>query len=154
MEENGFSELPTKRTTAADLLASKNAAQHLLSVEPDDPLLAAIELMRDQGVSQLPVLQDGEVIGAITERATAKALHDALEPGLLSVRHAMGRRLPEVDAGTEVSEVYRLLLSGHPGVVVVKQGHLKGFLSRMDLICYWARKNEAGGETFAERKTA
>jgi cystathionine beta-synthase len=129
MEENGFVELPAERTTAADLLATKNGGHRLLWVEPDDPLLEAIELMRDQGVSQLPVLEDGQVVGAVTDTATARVLRDAREPGVLSVREAMGRRLPEVEAGTEVSEVYRLLLAGNSGVVVLEGGDLRGFLS-------------------------
>lgn len=159
MEENGFIEPPSVRITAGDLLADKAGFGRLLWVEPDDPLLDAVELMTGSAVSQLPVIEHGEVVGALTETATVKALHDAVEPAVLSVRQAMGRRLPEVDAGTEASEVYRLLLSGNSGVVVLEHGEVKGLLSRTDLVAYWAgrarRGTQEGDRVRApERKTA
>jgi cystathionine beta-synthase len=138
MEDNGFVDKPVERRTAADVLASKHGRPELVWVGPEDSLLKAIGLMRDQGISQLPVVKEGEMLGALTETATAKALHDASDPGAISVAEAMGRRLPEVDLGTEVSEIYRLLLSGNPGVVVLDHGKPEGFLSRIDLGSYWA----------------
>jgi cystathionine beta-synthase len=160
MEENGFAELPAERTTAEHVLACKRGCGEVLWAEADESLLSAIDLMRDQGISQLPVLAKGEVVGAITDTSAAKALRDAVDATSLSVRSAMGKRLPEVGPGTEVSEIYRLLLAGNPGVVVVDRGHLKGFLSRIDLVTYWAQ--ERGGtrgpavarECAGERKTA
>jgi len=149
MEDNGFVDGPQQRVTAADVLASKHALPNLVSVEHDDPLMRAIEVMRGIGISQLPVLNQGQVVGAVTETATARALHDASDPGRLSVGDAMGRRLPEVDVETEVSEVYRLLLSGNSGVVVLKDGRPQGFLSRIDLVSFWA-----GDEGSPTRKTA
>ena len=149
MEDNGFVDGPRQRVTAADVLASKHALPNLVSVERDDPLIRAIEVMRGIGISQLPVLDGGQVVGAVTETATARALHDASDPGRLSVGDAMGRRLPEVDVETEVSEVYRLLLSGNPGVVVLQDGRPQGFLSRIDLVSFWAEN-----EGTRARKTA
>ena len=58
---------------------------------------------------------------------------------------AMGRPMPEVDVSTEVSEIYRLLLSGNQGVVVLSEGRPYGFLSRTDLASFWAEEcTEAG----------
>lgn len=148
MEDNGFVEIPVERTTAADVLASKQGRPGLVWVRPGDSIMEAIGLMRDQGISQLPVVEDGEVVGGLTETATAKALYDAIDPSIISVREAMGSRLPEVDVGTEVSEIYRLLLSGNTGVVVLNGGRLQGFLSRIDLVTYWAEGRAR------ERKTA
>ncbi|MCL5734212.1 MAG: pyridoxal-phosphate dependent enzyme, partial [Actinobacteria bacterium] len=138
MEENGFAELPAMRTTAADVLVTKGGCPRLISVGPEDSLLQAIGLMSGEGISQLPVLKEGELVGALTETATAKALHDAPDPSRLAVRDAMGRCLPEVDMGTEISEVYRLLLSGNAGVVVLEEARPIGFLSRIDLVSFWA----------------
>ncbi|OFW56454.1 MAG: cystathionine beta-synthase [Actinobacteria bacterium RBG_16_64_13] len=143
MEDNGFVDEPQDRVTAADVLASKRTLPSLVAVEMDDPLMRAIAVMSEQGISQLPVLKGGLVVGAVTETATARALHDAGDPAALSVGDAMGRCLPEVDVGTEVSEVYRLLLSGNPGVVVLREGHPQGFLSRIDLVSYWAGGDHA-----------
>ena len=42
-------------------------ARDLVTVKPDTSTLEAIDLMRDRGVSCLPVVQDDRLIGIITE---------------------------------------------------------------------------------------
>jgi cystathionine beta-synthase len=138
MEDNGFVDQVEERFTAGQVLATKTGGPDLLSVDPEDRLQQAIDIMKEYGISQLPVVNTGKVLGSITEIAAAKALHDGMDPDAIAVLEVMGRPLPQVDEGTEISEVYRLLLGGQPGVVVSEGGTAGGFLSRMDLVTFWA----------------
>ena len=140
MEDNGFADHAEERITAGQVLATKVGAPELLSVGPEERLQGAIDIMNEYGISQLPVVRAGTVVGGITEIAAAKALHDGIDPGLAVVADVMGRPLPQVDEATEISEVYRLLLGGQPGVVVNSRGEASGFLSRMDLVSFWAAR--------------
>lgn len=140
MEDNGFADQVQERFTAGEVLATKTGGCELFSVAPTDRLQQAIDVMNEYGISQLPVVSTGHVLGSITEIAATRALHDGMDPDMTTVTEVMGRPLPQVDETTDISEVYRLLLSGLPGVVVIKGGSVGGFLSRMDLMTFWTTR--------------
>jgi CBS domain-containing protein len=52
------------------LLASKGS--DVWSVDADQPVLAAIQIMSDRGVGALPVVRGGELVGLISERDYAR----------------------------------------------------------------------------------
>ena len=52
------------------LLARKG--QDLWSVDAEEPVLAAIQVMADRHVGALPVLRDGKLVGIISERDYAR----------------------------------------------------------------------------------
>jgi predicted transcriptional regulator len=45
--------------------------------------------------------------------------------------------MPTVEDTTDVDEVYRLLLSGNSGVVVVRAGTILGIVTRIDMVNFW-----------------
>ena len=49
----------------------------------------------------------------------------------------MARPLPQVDPIVHLDEVYRMLLSGNTGVLVVSDGKVIDIVTRIDLIQYW-----------------
>jgi CBS domain-containing protein len=56
--------------TALDVLADKTRVLH--SVEPDDPVLEAIQLMAEHGIGALLVMKGGELHGIVSERDYAR----------------------------------------------------------------------------------
>lgn len=98
--------------------------------------------MEAHGISQLPVIEAGKAIGSLNEVTLAKLLHDGADLREQAVSEVMGRPLPQVDEATNVSEPYRLLLSGHGGVLVTRDGQVYGFLARIDLVDFWAGRLE------------
>jgi predicted transcriptional regulator len=56
----------------------------------------------------------------------------------------MARPLPQVEANTDISEVYRLLMSGHSGVVVTRGGSIDGIVTRIDLVNFWEAQRASG----------
>jgi CBS domain-containing protein len=52
------------------LLAFKG--KHVWSIGPEEPVLAAIQLMADKQIGALPVLRDGELVGIVSERDYAR----------------------------------------------------------------------------------
>lgn len=57
-------------TTAEDILAGK--PQALFAIEPDDPVLEAIQLMAQHGVGALLVMKGNELAGIVSERDYAR----------------------------------------------------------------------------------
>jgi len=142
MEENGFLEPTQERATAGDVLLSKRGMPGLIAIAPEEPAVEAVLRMERYGISQLPVLAGDQVLGSVNEVTLVKLLHDGVDLAAKTVSEVMGKPLPAVDAATDVSEVYRLLLAGHGGVIVSHEGAPIGLLARIDLVNYWTGRGE------------
>jgi cystathionine beta-synthase len=96
--------------------------------------------MEEHGISQLPVIKDGHIIGGVNEATMVKLLHDRIDLRERSVSEVMGKPFPQIDADTDISEPYRLLMAGHSGVVITDNEVPIGFLSRIDLVEFWQER--------------
>ncbi len=66
MRNHGFLEDKTFGT-ARDIIASRNGSYQLLVSHKNDKVKETIHLMNSKSVSQIPVMEDGQVIGSITD---------------------------------------------------------------------------------------
>lgn len=142
MTRYGFLHSETGVATVSDVLAGKKGdLPQMVHVHPTDTVRDAIDIMREFGVSQLPVLKaeppvvTGEVAGSIAE----KDLLDALFTGAAHLhdpvdRH-MGQALPMIGGGQPVSEAVALLEKADAAMVLV-DGKPVGVLSRQDLLLH------------------
>jgi len=84
-------------------------------VKADDPLEIAAQKMRDRDVGSLPVLDDGRLIGVITDRdITVRATAAGLDPRRTRVRNLITTDLiwcyqdQDVDKATKLMEDYQI----------------------------------------------
>ena len=145
MARYGFLATTAAEATVGDVLAEKGARlPELVHVHPTETVREAIDVMREYGVSQLPVLKaeppvvTGEVAGSIAERDLLDALfsgqahlHDMIE------RH-MGPPLPMIGGGQPVSEAVAMLEKSDAALVLV-DGKPLGVLTRQDLLAHLGR---------------
>jgi cystathionine beta-synthase len=136
MIERGFMKPAVKPHTVAELLARRGNVP-IIAVGPDDKAEEAIGLLRRHGISQLPVIEDGKVIGQIRELTIARLLHQQTDPRQVPVREIMGRPMPTLDVHTDLDEVYRLLSSGHSGAAIIRGTEIVGIVTRIDLVNFW-----------------
>ncbi|HEX6107439.1 MAG TPA: pyridoxal-phosphate dependent enzyme [Gemmatimonadales bacterium] len=133
MQENQMLEAP--RTTVEQLLERRpTGAPPLVSVAPAAAVRQALNLMSTWGVSQIPVLDNGESVGGLIENTLmTRAL---TQPALLDrpVREVMESPFPEVDAGTPSDRVGSMLTRESPAALVRKDGKLIGIVSRYDVL--------------------
>jgi cystathionine beta-synthase len=140
MRRNGFRvEAPPRPRTVADILRGKTGRGGLLSVGPLDPLSKAIATMQSRNISQLPVLEDGRLVGSLSESGVMKLLHDGADADR-KVATVMARPLPTLEDKVDIAEAYRLLVAGAPAIVAVRDGQAVGIVTRADLISEWARQ--------------
>jgi cystathionine beta-synthase len=119
-----------------ELLQSRGRRQ-LVTINPEATVADAIDLMETGGISQLPVLQDGQSVGCIQEVTLARVLHDNSDPARVKISEVMARPLPMLDASVHLDEAYRLLLSGNTGVLATQGGNVVDIVTRIDLVRYW-----------------
>jgi cystathionine beta-synthase len=138
MAQNGFIEVPRHRSTAGDLLALLGREGKLIYLLPGDSLQEAAETFRRHGISQLPVMEEGKMIGSVQEITIIHALYNGASDSV-RLREFMARPMPQVEARVLLDEVYRLLLAGSSAVVVLKEGRLAGLIAKSDLLEYYER---------------
>jgi len=112
----------------------------LISIDVDDLAINAASIMKENGISQLPVLKNKQVVGGINEVTLIKLLYDGVNLSESRVLDIMSESLPQIDESIDISEFYRLLMAGYGGVIVTKNSQAQGFLAKMDLADYWISK--------------
>ncbi|RSS36321.1 cystathionine beta-synthase [Streptomyces sp. WAC08241] len=147
MADYGFLE-NTSSATVADVLRHKEGGlPSLVHMHPDETVGQAIEVLREYGVSQMPIVKPGaghpdvmaaEVVGSVVERElldalfTKKAsLEDPLE------RH-MSAPLPQVGSGEPVEDLMAVLGESADAATVLVEGKPTGVVSRQDLLAFLA----------------
>ncbi len=136
MIEQGFMKAESQAHTVGELLKWRGPTE-LIAATPDQTVEEAIDLLRGNGISQLPVIEDGQVVGAIREITVARTLHEGLDTREVRVREMMARPLPQLDENVDLDEVYRLLMSGNSGVVALRKTEIVAIVTRIDLVNYW-----------------
>jgi cystathionine beta-synthase len=139
MASYGFLKEVGQRTVGEVLHAKSGDMPALVHTHPTETVRDAIEILREYGVSQMPVVNAeppvmaGEVSGAVSERDLLEALFTGEAHLADPVEKHMGKPLPLVGAGEPVSEArHELETSG--AIMVIEDGKPVGVLTRADLL--------------------
>jgi predicted transcriptional regulator len=98
---------------------------------PSESVLRASETMVKKGVSQLPILDKGRVVGTITEENIVRNLKSDLSGA--RVTEIMGPPLPVVPEVTLLDQVLGLL-ENSAGVLISRRRTVVGIITRSDLL--------------------
>jgi cystathionine beta-synthase len=140
MAAQGYLDRTPETTTLGDLLdALGDRKKATIILKPDDTLHAAAEILRRHGISQIPVIDGGRMIGAVEEITIMRALKQSADSKAVRIGDVMAKSLPQLDVGVLVEEAYRLLLAGNPAVVALKEKQIVGIITRSDLMEYYER---------------
>jgi len=149
--EHGFLERSAPAATIQAVLTYKRDEEpevpELVTVATHQKVGEAIDLMQRYGISQLPVVRNGneaaslaDVVGSIRESGLLDRVfrnQDALSEDIAA---AMEPPLPAVEIGASVDTVFADLSAGNPAVVVARGGRPVGVLTRADLLEYLAHQ--------------
>jgi cystathionine beta-synthase len=124
-----------ERPTVGRLVAEKrNESPALIHVAPEASVRQALNLMTTYNVSQLPVIEGDDGIGAVSEQALmARAIG---QPKVLDspVRDVMDAPFPVVDGDSPVALLTTLLSRTTPAALVRRDGKVVGIVTRYDLL--------------------
>jgi len=110
--------------------------QPVITIDPDETIGGAVEVMWKHGISQLPVMRADHILGSIREDTILKEFKDGNVKELLktSVSNLLEESFPIVSIETSFDEVSRLLSNGNPAVLVSEHGRMVGIVAKIDLI--------------------
>lgn len=132
--------LEPERLTAGDMAERKDGgAPPLVAVTPDTAARAALALITEHDISQLPVCEHDQCVGSLSEATLmARVIEDT---ALLDqpVGVLMDAPLPDVEASVPMSGIGRMLTRQTPAVLVRSAGRLCGIITRYDVVRYLTR---------------
>ncbi|MGQ0463740.1 MAG: cystathionine beta-synthase [Sporichthyaceae bacterium] len=130
--------------TVGEVLARKSGAvPEFVHMHPNETVREAIDVIREYGVSQMPVVRAeppvmaAEIVGAVGERDLLDKLFGGTATLSDRIEQHMSKPLPIVGSGESVSVAIHEL--EHAGaIVVLDDGRPRGVITRQDLLGYLA----------------
>jgi cystathionine beta-synthase len=142
MLELGYIEAEREeRITVEAILRAKPAeVPSMIAVTLNEPIAKAVELMRKYDVSQLPVVEEGHVLGTVYDDTVMRKLLTKEASFSQPTQEVMDAALPSIESKAEIPELYKQLIRGHNAVVVVQDGKAVGVLTKMDVITHLSKR--------------
>ncbi|WP_030910978.1 cystathionine beta-synthase [Streptosporangium amethystogenes] len=144
MADYGFLTTYSDEGLVKDVLTRKNSGMpEFVHTHPYESVDTAISIMREYGVSQLPVMKEeppvmaAEVVGSILERDLLDALYRGRVRPTDPLAAHMSQPLPTIGAGEPVSIAVDALEKAD-AAVVLDNGKPVGLLTRQDLLAFLA----------------
>ena len=137
MKENGYMEPDLGSDKVEDLIGRRTPVH---AVEIGASVGDVVGLMREHGISQVPVLSNGRVVGMIGEGDLLGALTEGPGAMELPVSDRMNPDFSIVEPGNSTGVLGQLLLQNKV-VIVEDAGKVVGIITKIDYIEYVARKS-------------
>ncbi|MFY9914232.1 MAG: cystathionine beta-synthase [Nocardioidaceae bacterium] len=144
LAQYGFLGQPEELTVGAVLRGKDGRLPDLVHTHPNETIAEAVHILREYGVSQMPVVlaeppvMAAEVAGSVSERALLAALYAGKAKLVDPVSEHMDPALPSVGAGEPVSAAVDRLQEAD-AVLVQDDGKPVGVLTRQDLLGFIAQ---------------
>jgi predicted transcriptional regulator len=124
------------RATSIDMNVSKIMSPTVVVISSSESVVKALNIMREKGYSQLPVMEQKRIVGTVTEAG----INDLLVNGKsietlrnMVVKNIMGPALPQVDKSSPISMIYPILKFSN-AVLIFDEGTLKGIVTKADVL--------------------
>ncbi|MCQ4122420.1 cystathionine beta-synthase [Rhodococcus tibetensis] len=130
---------PDEKTVGDVLRGKSGELPDLVHTHPSETLRDAIEILREYGVSQMPVVgaeppvMAGEVAGSVTERDLLSAVFEGRAHLADPVEKHMSKPFPLIGSGEPVSAATKAL-GDTDALMVVDDGKPAGVITRHDLL--------------------
>jgi cystathionine beta-synthase len=119
--------------TARDIVAGRNEAYQLVVVRKEDKIRDAISLMNEKSVSQIPVMEDGQVIGSLTDNKLLLKIIENPELKDSSVENVMEDSMHFVALDSTL-DVLSSMVEKEKAVLVRDEAHRVHIITKHDIL--------------------
>lgn len=134
MREMGFLTDSPYRTTLKELLSHKEFGDKLISINIKAKVREAIETMRKNSISQLPVTGGNNYVGSLSEIALMQGIFEKTIHLIDPIEKIMNKPFPELDENTEAELAFREFSLGNSAIIVTRDKKPIGLLTKIDLL--------------------
>ena len=136
MIANGFLEDQRAKATVGDVLRNKRPLPPMIAVVESDTVKHALDLLRENEISQLPVMRGDQIVGSVNDVAVMRAVFDHADLIHEPVKNVMGSPFPMLDVAADVDQAYKLLAIANSAIVVSERAKPIGVVTRQDIISF------------------
>jgi len=133
MRQHGFQQADWELGTMGDVMRAM-APRKVITVGVDAKVSQALALLREHGISQLPVVDDGRLAGILTEADLLQQLVEARCDAETKVAEVMVRRVASVGVDASAGDLPRIFERGEVALVLDDDRRVIGLVTKMDLI--------------------
>lgn len=138
MEDQGFIERE-KYGDLRDLVGRLHGERATITVGPADVLTTAHNRLRNAGFSQLPVMDEGALVGVVTEDAIIQFVYGRPELMSANVEDAMETAFIKLDRTESVNNLVAMLRV-QPYAAIMDGEQFVGLITRSDVLNYLRRQ--------------
>ncbi len=118
-----------------DMIGRLHGERATITVGPTDVLTTAHNRLRNAGFSQLPVMEDGKLVGVVTEDAIIQFAFGKPELMNAPVSEAMQTAFVKLEQDASINNLVAML-SVRPYAAVLHDGDFLGLITRSDVLNY------------------
>ena len=137
MRDNGFFEERWEDDTVGDILR-RMPPRDLITACGPDTVADSVLRMKEAGISQLPVLDEGQLVGIVTESDLLGAIVEGRAQMSTAIAEVMFRRVETIQDSAPARSLFDVFEGGSVGLVIDAKGKLTGILTKMDLVDHLA----------------
>jgi cystathionine beta-synthase len=131
LRERGF--LKDEKLTAKSIIAKKEQTE-IFTIDCEKTIAEAINTMNTLNISQIPVTQQGMIIGKLAEGDILKALMENPSLKSASVKDIMSASFPFVDLNTSIDKISALINKENSAVLVEDENGKFEIITQYDII--------------------
>jgi cystathionine beta-synthase len=133
MRQQGFMKNDWEVGTVGDVMRSLGRRE-VIALDLNDKIARATDLFKSHGISQMPVLDGGKLVGILTESDLLHHIMSGRVDKDTVVAEVMERKVSVVGLHAGSGELPRIFERGEVAIVVDDQRAVLGILTKMDLI--------------------
>ncbi len=138
MEDQGFIERE-QAGDLRDLIGRPHGERATITVGPGDVVTTAHNRLRNAGFSQLPVMEEGKLVGVITEETIIQHVYGHPELMTSPVADAMQTAFIKLDKDTSMNNLVSML-QVQPYAAIMDGEEFLGLITRSDVLNYLRRQ--------------
>lgn len=129
MMDRGFLEVETVRDLIGGL-----GRRRLVTVDHDAQVRNAMELMKKYDIEQIPVMKNGEIVGAVTQAGLFKKLMEQAEIRDFNIADVMEAALPSVEMDMPLERLSHFIGKDNGAVLVRDESGQYHILTKYDIL--------------------
>lgn len=138
MRENGFLEGRVDLGTARDILEHTGSGKMIVA-QKTAKIIEIIRLMKEHGISQIPVMEDHKILGIVSEAELLHYLVDQAHRAEDKIETIMNSNFQTVSLDESV-ETIADTISQNKVVIVYEDKKIHGIITKIDLVSYYSKK--------------
>ena len=138
MRENGFLEGRVDLGTARDILEHSGRGK-IIVAQKTAKVIDIIRLMKEHGISQVPVMEDHKILGIVSEAELLHYLVDQAHRAEDKIENILSANFQHVSLDENVETIANAV-SNNKVVIVYETKKIHGIITKIDLVSYYSKK--------------